>query len=403
MRNKRILLGISGGIAAYKIASLIRLLKKSGADVKVVMTPASCDFISPLVVSTLSGNPVNIEMWNKETGVWTNHVDLALWADVFLIAPLTANTLAKMAVGVCDNLLLASYFSSKCKTIIAPAMDLDMYAHPTTKANLEKLLANNVSIIPAENGELASGLFGEGRMAEPETIYAYIEKYIISQIADDTSIFCNKQVLITAGPTYEAIDPVRFIGNRSSGKMGFAIAEKMLEKGALVNLISGPTSIKLTHPNLKIYRIQSADEMYLEVKSLWPSAQIGVFAAAVADYKPKITSSEKIKKQNDSLLIELVRNPDSLAYAGKNKSLDQIIVGFALETNNEIENSKAKLISKNADIMVLNSLQDKGAGFESDTNKITILDANNNLSSFELKAKVEVAEDIVNYIEKYLK
>ena len=401
MLNRRVLLGISGGIAAYKIAFLIRLLKKSGADVKVVMTPAAVDFISPLVLSTLSGNPVNIEFWNKSTGQWTNHVELALWADVLVIAPLTANTLSKMSNGACDNLLIAVYLSAKSPILVAPAMDLDMYAHFTTKYNLELLASNNVKIIPAENGELASGLSGEGRMAEPETIFNAILECV--HLNQQFKTFEHKKVLVTAGPTYESIDPVRFIGNRSSGKMGFAIAEEFLNRGAHVNLITGPTNLSLSHPNLELTRIQTAQELDAEVKKVWHSIQIGVFAAAVADYRPDSIASEKIKKHDEEMTIRFIKNPDVLAWAGASKEDDQLIVGFALETQNLLENGKAKLLKKNADLIVLNSINDEGAGFESETNKISILDKDNKLSTFELKSKTLVAKDIVNYIANYSK
>jgi phosphopantothenoylcysteine decarboxylase/phosphopantothenate--cysteine ligase len=401
MLNKRILLGITGGIAAYKIAFLIRLLKKSGAEVKVVMTPSAVDFISPLVVSTLSENPVNIEFWDKTTGEWTNHVELALWADLYVIAPLTANTLSKMSNGACDNLLMAVYLSAKSPILVAPAMDLDMYAHFTTKSNLQILESNSVKIIPAENGELASGLNGEGRMAEPETIFKAIKECL--SVNDTFHSFNNKKVLITAGPTYENIDPVRFVGNRSSGKMGFAIAAEFLNRGAQVHLIAGPTNLNLSHPNLILTRIQTALELDGEVKKIWGEINIGVFAAAVADYRPESIATEKIKKENDDITLRMVKNPDILAWAGKNKESKQVVVGFALESENLIENGKEKLRKKNADLMVLNSIKDDGAGFEHETNKISILDKDNKLSTFELKSKALVAKDIVNYIANYSK
>ena len=329
MQGKRILLGITGGIAAYKIAFLIRLLKKSGAEVKCIMTPASSDFISPLVVSTLSENPVGIEFWNKDDGSWNNHVDYGLWADIFVIAPLTANTLSKMASGSCDNLLLATYLSMKSNTVVAPAMDLDMYAHPTTARNLTQLESDGVEIIPAEDGQLASGLEGTGRMAEPETIFKKIEDYFESR--KDPKIK-GKKVVITAGPTYENIDPVRFIGNHSSGKMGFAIAEKFLSDGAEVVLVTGPTKLKLEAPVLKLVRVRSAEEMLEAVKEEWHSCDYGVFSAAVADYRPANVAEQKIKKSDDEMSIRLIKNPDILKWAGDNKQ-NQILVGFALETN----------------------------------------------------------------------
>lgn len=398
MRGKRVLLGITGGIAAYKIAFLIRLLKKSGAEVKVIMTPASSDFISPLVVSTLSENPVGIEFWNKQDGSWNNHVEYGLWADVFVVAPLTANSLSKMCSGGCDNLLLATYLSMKGKTLAAPAMDLDMYAHPTTRRNLKQLESDGVQVIPANNGELASGLSGEGRMAEPEQILDAISAYFEAQL---DPFFKSKKVLITAGPTFEAIDPVRFIGNHSSGKMGFAIAEVLANAGANVVLIAGPTKEKVENSRIEIISVKSAEDMLAATKEHWNSSQIGIFAAAVADYRPETVAHSKIKKDSETLEIRLVKNPDILKWAGEHKAADQILVGFALETNDLLENGKAKLLKKNLDLIVLNSLQDKGAGFGVDTNKISILDTHNNLVEFELKSKIEVAQDIITYVKNY--
>ena len=399
MQGKRILLGITGGIAAYKIAFLVRLLKKSGAEVKCILTPASSDFISPLVLATLSENPVGIEFWDKKTGVWTNHVEYGIWADVLLIAPLTANSLAKLANGSCDNLLLATYLSMKGQTIVAPAMDLDMYAHPATKRNLAQLYKDNVRVIPAESGQLASGLEGEGRMAEPETIFAALQDFF--SLHSDSEQLQGKKVLITAGPTYEAIDPVRFIGNYSSGKMGFEIAKDCLRKGANVVLVSGPTKEVLAHPNVTLLSVNSADEMLEIVQSEWYNCDYGIFSAAVADYRPKDKVFQKIKKSEDSLTLELVKNPDILAWAGENKKESQVLVGFALETNNLLENSKDKLKRKNLNLIVMNTLEDKGAGFAGDTNKISILDNHNNFTSFELKSKSEVATDIVEYMINY--
>ena len=399
MQGKRVLLGITGGIAAYKVAFLIRLLKKSGAEVKCIMTSASSDFISPLVVSTLSGNPVGIEFWNKKDGTWNNHVEYGLWADVFVIAPLTANTLSKMAVGSCDNLLLATYLSMKSSTIVAPAMDLDMYAHPTTSRNLTQLEEDGVVLIPAESGELASGLDGTGRMAEPENIFVKIEEFFKEN--QDPKI-AGKHVLITAGPTYEALDPVRFIGNHSSGKMGYAIAEKFLAEGARVTLVSGPTKLSLDHhPNLSTISISSAQEMLEVVQSNWDSCDYGVFAAAVADYRPADVADQKIKKSSEEMTLKLVKNPDVLLWAGSNKT-NQVVVGFALETNDLESNAQKKLSKKNLNFIVMNTLQDEGAGFAHDTNKISILDDRNNMVSFELKTKNEVASDIVAYLKKYI-
>ena len=404
MQGKRILLGITGGIAAYKIAFLIRILKKSGAEVKCIMTPASSDFISPLVVSTLSENPVGIEFWNKQDGSWNNHVEYGLWADVFIIAPLTANTLSKMATGSCDNLLLATYLSMKAKTIVAPAMDLDMYAHSATVRNLAQITADGVEIIPAEEGELASGLTGTGRMAEPETIADAIQRFFANSHESKTSdslALKGKKVLVTAGPTYENIDPVRFIGNYSSGKMGFAITEKLLAEGAEVTLIAGPTKLTLEHPNLLLIPVRSAQEMFEAVQKEWDSSDIGIFSAAVADYRPAEIATEKIKKLDEELSIRLVKNPDILKWAGTTKS-KQILVGFALETNDLEANARKKLDAKHLNFIVMNTLSDEGAGFGHNTNKISILDDHNNLKSFELKTKNQVAVDIIEYLKNYM-
>ena len=398
MRGKRILLGITGGIAAYKIAFLIRLLKKQGAEVKCILTPSAIDFVSPLVVSTLSGNPVGIEFWNKDDGSWNNHVEYGLWADVFVIAPLTANTMSKMVQGSCDNLLLATYLSMKTKTIVAPAMDLDMYAHPSTKRNLAQLELDGVEVIPVGSGELASGLEGDGRMAEPETIVEAIELYTGKSNND----FLGKKVVITAGPTYEQLDPVRFIGNHSSGKMGFKIAQEFLNRGAKVTLVTGPTKLTLENDQLDLIKIRSAEQMLSAVQNVWEDCDLGVFAAAVADYRPKNEATEKIKKKSDDLTIELVKNPDILNWAGQQKRDNQYLVGFALETENLKENATKKLIKKNLNMIVMNSLKDSGAGFGVDTNKISILDNRNNLQSFELKPKEAVAKDILDYLKTYI-
>ncbi|MDP4637644.1 MAG: bifunctional phosphopantothenoylcysteine decarboxylase/phosphopantothenate--cysteine ligase CoaBC [Crocinitomicaceae bacterium] len=395
MQGKRILLGISGGIAAYKIAYLIRILKKQGAEVRAIMTPASSDFISPLVVSTLSENPVHIEFWNKETGAWTNHVELALWADVLLIAPTTANTLAKMASGICDNLLLASYFSMKGKTIIAPAMDLDMYQHPTVKRNMETLLSDGVSIIPATEGALASGLEGQGRMEEPENIAAYLNDFFLSE-----RTLQSKRILITAGPTYEAIDPVRFIGNHSSGKMGYEIATSCLSMGHQVILVSGPTHLSLTHPNLQLIQVRSAQEMLEAVQEHWKTCYLGIFSAAVADYRPAQVESQKIKKQADEFSLNLLKNPDILSWASANRSKEQKVVGFALETNNAKEFALDKLVRKNLDFIVLNEYVKDVSGFQAETNKITIFDKDKTTFEFSLKSKKEVAKDILSIVLK---
>ena len=399
MYGKRILLGISGGIAAYKIAYLIRLLKNLGAEVKCVMTPSASDFISPLVVSTLSQNPVAIEFWNKESGLWTNHVELALWADLYIIAPATANTIAKMANGICDNLLLACYYSSKSKTIIAPAMDLDMYQHPTFKRNLQQLISDTVLVIPATNGSLVSGLEGEGRMEEPENILRFIQMNFPFSVKELSS---KKKILITAGPSYEAIDPVRFIGNHSSGKMGFALAEICLAKAWEVTLICGPTNLDLAHPNLTIIPVFSAEDMLLAVQENWKNTDIGIFSAAVSDYRPEKIESQKIKKTEKTINLQLLKNPDIISWASENRGAKQFVVGFALETNNALEFALNKLESKKMDMIVLNSMEDKDAGFKKETNKITILDKKKGQYSFPAKSKREVASDIIDTIFKLM-
>lgn len=395
MKGKRILLGITGGIAAYKIAFLIRLLKKKEAEVRCIMTPASCDFISPLTIATLSENPVHIEFWDKKDGTWTNHVDLGMWPDVFLIAPLTANTLAKLIHGQSDNLLTATYLSAKSPVIVAPAMDLDMYAHPGTQRNLAQLEKDGVLIIPAESGELASGLVGQGRLAEPEKIVEVLEDFFTT-----SDHFKGKTVLITAGPTYEKMDPVRFIGNLSSGKMGFNIAKTLLNQGANVILVSGPTQQQLHHKNLNLIHVESAVQMLEAVQENWKNCQAGIFAAAVADYRPAIKEDQKIKKKEDEMTLTLVKNPDILAWAGQHKTESQILAGFALETNNAVKHGTEKLQRKNLDFIVVNTLEDDGAGFGVDTNRVKIIDKNNNLTSFELKPKHQVAIDIVNYLKE---
>ena len=394
----RIIIGISGGIAAYKIPFLIRLLKKSGAEVKCILTPSAVDFISPIVVSALSNEPVGIDFWNKETGEWNNHVAYGEWADLLVIAPATANTIAKMATGACDNLLLATYLSMRNKTLVVPAMDLDMYKHPSFLRNIEQLTKDGVTILPASEGELASGLFGQGRMEEPEIILTKIQ-----EILKTKTPLLSKTVLITAGPTHEAIDPVRFIGNSSSGKMGFALAETAIALGAKVVLISGPTNCTLTHDALEIIHVTTADEMLAEVKAKWEACSMGIFSAAVADYKPASVSDTKIKKVDDVLHIELVKNPDIVSWASNNKKENQLTIGFALETNNEKENALEKLKKKNMNIIILNSLNEKGAGFEKDTNKITIFDSKGDTKIFDLKHKKSVAIDIFDYIIEYSK
>tara|TARA_B100000508_G_scaffold55003_3_gene42675 strand:- start:44657 stop:45856 length:1200 start_codon:yes stop_codon:yes gene_type:complete len=398
LEGKRIVLGITGGIAAYKVATLIRILKKNGAEVKCILTPASSDFISPLTVSTLSDNPAYQIFWNKEDGVWTNHVDLGAWGDLMVIAPLTANTLAKMATGLCDNLLLATYLSAKCPVMVAPAMDLDMYAHDTTDKNLSTLSDQGVKIIPAESGFLASGLEGKGRMAEPETIADHITEFF-----EKSQSLKGERIFITAGPTYEGIDPVRFIGNHSSGKMGFSIAENTLNRGAEVILVTGPTNCKLEHKDLKRIDVRSAEEMLAAMKEHFSSCTGGIFSAAVSDYRPAKQADQKIKKSDDKMIIELIKNPDILFEAGKSKREDQWLVGFALETQNALDNAKGKLERKNLDLIVVNTLEDEGAGFGYDTNKITLLDKNNNSINFELTSKDKAASNILNYITEHIK
>lgn len=396
LRGKKVLLGVTAGIAAYKTASLVRLFIKAGANVQVVMTPASKNFITPLTLSTLSKNPVHSSFTNEEdeNDMWTNHVELGLWADFMLIAPATANTMSKMATGNSDNLLLATYLSAKCPVYFAPAMDLDMYKHQSTKNSFEKLTSFGNTIIPATSGELASGLVGEGRMAEPENILTFIENDILGKLP-----LKGKKVVITAGPTYEAIDPVRFIGNHSSGKMGYELARAAANLGAEVILIAGPNNQNISHSSVRVVNVTSAEDMYNAAHEDFPSADIAILAAAVADYKPKDVASQKIKKKDSSLTIELIKTKDILASLGNIKT-SQFLVGFALETNNELENAKGKLIKKKLDMIVLNSLNDKGAGFGKPTNKVTIIDKKMNTLAFELKSKAEVANDIFSEILK---
>ncbi len=394
LSGKKILLGISGGIAAYKTTYLTRLLIKKGAEVKIVMTPASKDFVTPLTLSTLSKNPVLSTFYSSDdnNALWNNHVDLALWADYMLIAPATANTLSKMANGTSDNLLLACYLSAKCKVYFAPAMDLDMYKHPSTNYSIKTLQKFGNIMIPATSGELASGLIGQGRMAEPEDIVSFIEKDILSKLP-----LKDKTVLITAGPTYQDIDPVRFIGNRSTGKMGFALAYQAANLGAKVVLVSGPSYEKVHHSFITRIDVRSAEEMYQEVHKYYKNSDIVIASAAVADFTPANVSNKKIKKKESVMTIELKPTKDILASLGKEKQ-QQILVGFALETDNELANAKGKLQRKKLDFIVLNSLQDKGAGFASVTNKVTIIDKNQNKKVFPLKSKEEVAKDIFKVI-----
>ena len=394
LSGKNILLGVTAGIAAYKTTYLVRLFIKAGAQVRVVMTPASKDFVTPLSLSTLSRNPVLSTFYDKEdeNELWNNHVDLGLWADLMLIAPATANTLSKMANGTSDNLLLATYLSAKCPVYFAPAMDLDMFKHPSTKKSIESLERFGNICIPVGSGELASGLVGEGRMAEPEDIVSFIEAEIVSKLP-----LRGKKVLITAGPTYEAIDPVRFIGNHSSGKMGFELANAAANLGAEVILITGVSNEKIKHSFVNRIDVVSAQEMFDAVHKWYATIDIAILSAAVADFKPVSISSTKIKKEDAEMVVELEKTKDILASLGAQKK-NQFLVGFALETNNELENAKGKLKRKNLDLIVLNSLQDKGAGFKKETNKVTIIDKSEKISEFALKSKAEVAVDVLNEI-----
>jgi len=395
LQGKKIVLGITGSIAAYKSILLTRLLVKEGAEVKVILTPSAKDFVSPLVLSTLSKNNVIIDLFDENS--WANHVELGRWADLMLIAPLSCNSLAKMANGMCDNLLLAVYLSATCPVMFAPAMDEDMWNHPATKKNVSTLQSYGNQLIPVEAGDLASGLVGEGRMAEPESIMQTVEGFFLTG-----SQFKDQKVLVTAGPTYEAIDPVRFIGNHSSGKMGIAIAEELAMRGAKVVLVLGPSSQQVKNSSVEVIRVSSAEEMYQKSIEHFPDSQLAVMSAAVADYTPVQTAMEKIKKKEGNMQIELKKTKDILASLGDIKKPGQYLVGFALETTNEKEYALGKLSSKNADMIVLNSLNDAGAGFGGDTNKITIFDKNQHEYSFTVKTKKEVAKDIVDTINKLM-
>ena len=394
LRGKHILLGVTAGIAAYKTASLVRLLVKAGADVRVVMTPAAKAFITPLTLSTLSANPVISDFTDEkdDNAVWNNHVELGLWADLFIVAPTTANTLSKMASGNSDNFLIATYLSAKCPVYFAPAMDLDMYKHPTTQQAIETLESYGNILIPSTFGELASGLVGKGRMAEPEAIVEAVETHILNGLP-----LYGKKVLVTAGPTYEAIDPVRFIGNHSSGRMGFELANSAAQQGAEVILISGPSHYKAERKAISTISVTSADEMFDAVHQYYQKVDVAILSAAVADYKPQKSFLSKIKKTTDTLTINLIKTKDILAALGSKKTA-QILVGFALETDNEITNAIKKLKSKNLDMIVLNSLKDVGAGFGGSTNKITIIDKDLNQTDYPLKSKSEVADDIIQKI-----
>ena len=396
LENKKIVLGITGSIAAYKACYLLRLLIKKGAEVQVVMTPAAKEFITPLTLATLTQKPVVSEFFDRRDGSWHSHVSLGLWADAMLIAPASASTIGKMANGIADNMLVTTYLSMKAPVFIAPAMDIDMFAHPSTQQNLQRLQSYGNHIIEPGTGFLASTLEGKGRMEEPEKIVEALEQYLASQ-----QKLSGKKILITAGPTYEKIDPVRFIGNYSSGKMGFALAEVCAEQGAEVTLISGPVMLKTQHPGICRIDVESAAEMYAAATKHFPKADIGILCAAVADFTPKTTADKKIKRKDNHLKLELQPTQDIAAALGAVKKKKQVLVGFALETDNELKNAQSKLERKNLDLIVLNSLQDKGAGFRVDTNKVTIIDRHLGLTSYGTKTKREVAEDIVERIEKF--
>ena len=395
LQGKKIILGVTGSIAAYKSVFLCRLLVKTGAEVKVIMTKAATDFVGPLTFSTLSQHPVVTDVSSGDA--WNNHVDMGLWADIMLVAPITANSMAKFANGLCDNLLGAVYLSARCPVFIAPAMDLDMWAHPSTLRNLEQLKTDGNKVIPVGSGELASGLSGAGRMAEPEDIVAFLE-----QTFDAKKSLTGQKIIITAGPTYEAIDPVRFIGNRSSGKMGVAIATEAAQRGAEVHLILGPSAVKVDHPDIQLHRVESSEEMYNEAVLQFSDSDVAILAAAVADYKPTVVAKQKIKKKGDEMVLNLIKTHDIAQNLGQLKKEGQVIVGFALETNEEEHNAKGKIKKKNFDFIILNSLRDKGAGFQHDTNKVTIIDKGNNVKKYQLKSKTQVAVDILDYLEEYL-
>jgi phosphopantothenoylcysteine decarboxylase/phosphopantothenate--cysteine ligase len=393
LKGKKILLGVTGSIAAYKSVYLVRLLVKAGAEVKVIMTPSAVDFISKLTLSTISKNPVLTEMFDEQS--WANHVMLGRWADRMIIAPLSCNTLAKMANGLCDNLLMAVYLSAACPVIVAPAMDEDMWHHPSTKTNLSKLHAFGNKIIPVENGELASGLTGDGRMAEPEKIL----QFLINDINLQTELK-GKKALVTAGPTYESIDPVRFISNHSTGKMGIAIAQELRNRGAEVILVLGPTKLNLDRNGIKVIDVTTAEEMYNACNEQFSDADLTIMAAAVADYTPVEVADKKIKKSADEMTIELRKTKDILKHLGQMKKTGQVVVGFALETNNEKEHAREKLRSKNADMIVLNSLNDTGAGFGTDTNKVIIFDKSGKEFDFDLLSKTDVAKNIIDIVTR---
>ncbi|NRA48312.1 MAG: bifunctional phosphopantothenoylcysteine decarboxylase/phosphopantothenate--cysteine ligase CoaBC [Phaeodactylibacter sp.] len=395
LHGKKILLGITGSIAAYKAAPLTRLFVKAGAEVQVLMTKAATDFITPLTLATLSHNEVHTDVASGNS--WNNHVEMGLWADAMILAPLTATTLAKLSHGICDNIIAAAYLSARCPVFFAPAMDLDMWKHPATQENVQRLQSFGNELIPVGVGELASGLVGEGRMAEPEVILE-----VLAQHFSEEQSLKGKQVLVTAGPTYEPIDPVRFIGNRSSGKMGIALADELSARGAKVHLVLGPSALSPSNADVLVYRVETAEEMFSASTRVFENCDVAILAAAVSDYRPIAAADEKIKKKADNMMMELVKNPDIAATLGKVKSADQRLIGFALETQNGLENAKAKLDRKNLDLIVLNSLTDAGAGFNHETNKITLLGKDNKKREFELKSKTAVAVDIVNALQELL-
>ena len=397
LAGKHIILGVTGSIAAYKAASLVRLLVKEGAEVKVVMTPLAKEFITPLTMATLSKNPILVDFYNPENGDWNSHVSLGLWADLYLIAPASANTIGKMIAGVADNLLLTTYLSAKCPVMLAPAMDLDMYRHPATQRNLEVLRSWGNWIVEPESGELASGLIGKGRMEEPENIVARVKEFFAS--SRDLS---GKKVLVTAGPTYEKIDPVRFIGNYSSGKMGFALAEELANRGAEVVLVAGPVSLKMEHPAVRRVDVESAGQMYEAVVAEFPTCDAAILSAAVADFTPLNRADHKIKRGEEAMRVDLMPTRDIAAELGKEKKKGQVLVGFALETHDEEKNALSKLKRKNFDFIVLNSLNDAGAGFGVDTNKVTMIDREGGKREFGLKSKKAVAKDIVDRLKELL-
>lgn len=400
LKGKKIILGITGSIAAYKSAYLLRSLVKEGAEVQVIMTPAAKNFITPVTMAALSGKPVLGSFFENSDGSWHSHVDLGLWADLMLVAPASANTMGKMVNGIADNLLVTTYLSAKCPVFVAPAMDLDMYKHPSTQQNINKLKEFGAHIIDPGSGELASGLVGKGRMEEPDRIVEMLQSFWASQRQPES--LAGRKILLTAGPTYEKIDPVRFIGNYSSGKMGYAMAEELAQRGAKVVLVSGPVKLKAQHPNIEVVKTESAAQMYQACIEHFPSCTGAIMAAAVADFTPSLTDTQKIKRKGVSIALELQPTKDIASALGEMKNSAQFLVGFALETHDALENAQMKLRKKNLDFIVLNSLEDEGAGFMTDTNKITIIDRYNNKTLYPLKEKSEVAKDIINKIEELL-